>query len=282
MPDAVEAAPWRSAVAHVESLVHGPPLPAGLDVTVHFHPDRSVGEVLLLRHLVTDGVYRSQFETGASNGGLTAHPGGDRWRWEHRMFAGAYDDAPVRQRPVYGSLNHRRRRAGGSVRFGSAHLRLARSVLPRTTFCYPDSYLDPRDFGTATHMPLLELADAAVDVLDDYVEAHVHGGLHIAADVDALVLDPCYRGTDVEAEARDLPCALEWHHGFRLSVDALDRFGPAYRGDDVVLVGRAVAEDGWIDARMIGDAVRAARADPQVLKRLWHCTARFGHDWGRG
>src|SRR5204862_4288555 len=133
-----EEEPWRRAVTHVSARVAGPPLPEDLDVTVHFHPDRLVGEVPLLRHLVADGVYRSQFETGTSNGGLTAHPGGDRWRWEHRMFAGVYDDGPPTHRPKYGSLNFRRRRVGGSPRFGSAHLRLALETLPRTTFCYPD------------------------------------------------------------------------------------------------------------------------------------------------
>lgn len=84
---AVEPEPSTRALAHVKGLVSGPPLNPGLDVTVHFHPDRLVGEVPLLQHLVRDGVYRSQFETGTSNGGLTAYPGRDRWRWEHRMFA---------------------------------------------------------------------------------------------------------------------------------------------------------------------------------------------------
>jgi hypothetical protein len=65
-------------------------------------------------------VYRSQFETGTSNGGLTAHPGGDRWSWESRIFAGAYDDAPSAERPKYGSLNFPRRATGGAPRFGSA------------------------------------------------------------------------------------------------------------------------------------------------------------------
>src|SRR4051812_13394029 len=116
--------PSQRAVAHVASHVTGPPLPDGLDVTVHFHPDRLGGDVSLLRHLVRDGVYRSQFETGTSNGGLTAHPGGDRWGWEHRMFGGAYDDLPPSARPKYGSLDYRRRPAGGSVRFGSSHFRL--------------------------------------------------------------------------------------------------------------------------------------------------------------
>jgi hypothetical protein len=89
--------------------------------------------------MTQDGGYRSQFGTGTSNGGLTAHPGGDRWPCESRIFAAAYDHGPAAGRPKYGSLNFRRRLAGGSPRFGPAYLRLAAHTLARTTFCYPDS-----------------------------------------------------------------------------------------------------------------------------------------------
>ncbi|MET8853671.1 DUF3626 domain-containing protein [Amycolatopsis sp. NPDC004625] len=267
---------WTAAVEYVAARAGGPPLPADLDVTIHFHPDRLVGAVPLLRHWLTDGVYRSQFETGTGNGGLTAHPGGARWRWEHRMFGGVYDELPPSARPKYGSLDHRRRPAGGSVRFGSAHFRLKPAVLPRTTFCYPDSFHEPVHFGTAARMPLLPLVEAAApDELDDYVEAHVHGPLRLPDDIAALVLDPSFRGTDVEAAAAEFPFPTRWHHGFRLSVAELAGHAD-YRGEDVVRAGEDVAEDGWLDARVLGDAVRAGRHDPQVLKRLWHCTARFG------
>ena len=75
---------------------------------MHFHPDRSHGNEPLLHHMARDGRYRSQFETGTSNGGLTAFVGGDRWRWESHLFDGAYDDAPAHERPTYGSLDLRR------------------------------------------------------------------------------------------------------------------------------------------------------------------------------
>lgn len=276
---------WRLAVTHVAELATGPALDPSLPVTLHFHPDRLVGHRLLLEHLADDGVYRSQFETGTSNGGLSAHPGGDRWRWESRLFGGAYDTLPSQQRPKYGSLNHRRRPAGGSVRFGSAHFRLDAHVLERSTFCYPDSYLEPTAVGTADHMPLIALAQrdeaaGAIDVLDDYIEAHVHGPLHLHGDVEALVLDPCYRGTPIEAAAALLPVPVEWHHGFRLHVEELARHAD-YRGQHVVAVGfevvQQVGRDGWLDARVIGDAVRSGRWDHQDLKKVWHCTARFGH-----
>ena len=187
--------------------------------------------VPILRLMARGGTYRSQFETGTSNGGLTAHPGGDRWRWESRIFAGAYDNRPAADRPKYGSLNFRRRLVGGSPRFGSAYLRLAADTLARTTFSYPDSVFEPEHFGTAARLsPLVARAEAdGNDPLDNYVEAHVHGLVDLARDVEALVLDPCYRGTAAETAARALPGPVEWHGGFTLTTTELRR-NPDYRG----------------------------------------------------
>ncbi|MBA8792616.1 hypothetical protein FHX74_000210 [Friedmanniella endophytica] len=268
----------RAALAHVAAAVtpDGPPLDPRWRVTVHFHPDRAVpGGGTVIERLVRDGIYRSQFETMISNGGLTAHPGGDRWRWEQRIFGGAYDRAPASERPVYGSLDHRGRAEGGSIRFGSAHLRLTADALDRCTFCYPDSTFAPTAFGTRAQAGLVGLADAdRRDRLDDYVEAQLHGGLRIARDVEALVLDPAHRGTRVEQQARALGVSLAWHQGFRLRVAVLAAHA-VYRGPDVVALGRAVAVDGVIDADVLGRAARAGH-DLQTVKRLWHCVARFG------
>lgn len=250
----------------------GPPLP----VTVHFHPDRLVSGTLLLEVLAREGVYRSQFETGTSTGGLTAHLGGDRWAWESRLFGGAYDFARAGQRPKYGSLNFRRRLTGGSPRFGSAHLRLRASVLERVTFCYPDSASEPTQMATATRMSLIEVAEAdAQDQLDDYIEARVHGPLRLATDVEAVVLDPCYTGTEVERAARGLPCAVEWHPGFHVDA-ALLRAHPGYRGQRYVDLAVSLARGGHLDARALGDAARSGDHEEQDLKRAWHYIARFG------
>ncbi|MBL0885990.1 DUF3626 domain-containing protein [Myceligenerans indicum] len=270
------------------------PPEAGPPVTINFHPDRLVadGSETLVERLVRDGVWRSQFETGTSNGGLTAGPGGDRRRWETRLFAGRYDDGPARERPRYGALNRLGRAAGGSPRFGSAHLRLRPHVLERTSFCYPDSVFEPENIaaqgdaaGLAHLLALAEADDAAGthDLLDDYVEAHVHGPVVLADDVAAVVLDPCYRGAAVEAAARELSArhglAVEWHDGFRLHVDDLAA-RPGYRGARIVAVAREVAAghapDGWLDGRVVGDAVRTGLHDPQDLKKVWHHVARWG------
>jgi hypothetical protein len=269
--------PQRRAIAHVTSLAAGEPVDASFRVTLHFHPDRLVAGVPILESMARDGRYRSQFETGTSNGGLSAHPGGDRWRWESRIFAGTYDDGPPTDRPKYGSLNFRRRLVGGSPRFGSAYLRLAPHTLTRTTFCYPDSVFEPRHFGVASRLStLVELAEADdVDPLDDYIEAQVHGVVDLIQDVEALVLDPCYRGTAVEAAARQLACPVEWHGGFTLTTTELRRH-PDYRGTEFVHLGLSIARAGRLDPGIIGDASRVGHHDEQALKRVWHYVARFG------
>ncbi len=272
--------PETRALRHVAARSSGGPLPAGLDVTLNFHPDRAGTDgVPILESLARDGVYRSQFSTGTSNGGLTAHPGGDRWAWESRIFGGAYDDAPADRRPVYGALNHLRSPYGGAPRFGSAHFRLAPAALHRATFCYPDSVFEPEHFGTAEATALLAVAEAdEQDLLDAYVEAQLHGPVRLSDHLDALVLDPCYRGTPVETAARALPCRLEWHPGHRLTVDELAHRADLaeYRGPHIAALGAAVARDGVLDPAAIGAAVREGRHDPQELKRVWHCLARFG------
>jgi hypothetical protein len=283
MPRETELSPAQlRALARVSAFASGAPLDRALRISVHFHPDRLFAGEPLLVVMARDGGYRGQFETRTSNGGLTAHPGGARWSWESRIFGGAYDEASPAERPKYGALNHRGRPTGGSPRFGSAHLRLREATLDRATFCYPDSFHEPADFGVAARMGLAALADAdGRDRLDDYIEAHVHGELRFARDVEALVLDPCYADTDVERAARALPCPLEWHPGFRLTVDELARHA-SYRGPEYVALGAAIAEGGVLDPRIIGDAARTGRHDEQALKRVWHCVARFGaRDAGR-
>ncbi|EAP97771.1 hypothetical protein JNB_19913 [Janibacter sp. HTCC2649] len=277
--------PQEHALEHVRSLATGGSVDPSVRVTLNFHPDRIVGGPggsPILELMTRDRLYRSQFETGTSNGGLTAYAGGSRWLWESRIFAGAYDEADAVHRPKYGALNFRHRTIGGSPRFGSAHFRLTAGTLSRTTFCYPDSYEEPEHFGVASRVStLVALAEAddrgREEVLDDYVEAHVHGELLLDRDVEALVLDPCYRGTFVEESANRLGCAVEWHAGFRLSLDELRRH-PGYRGPEFVSLGEEIARDGQLDPSVIGEASRTGRYDEQSLKRVWHYLARFGSD----
>jgi len=272
----------RRALDHVAAGVSGPPVGPGLRITLNFHPDRVSAGMPILEALARDGAYHSQFVTGTSNGGLTAHPGGDRTRWESRIFGGAYDDAAPVERPLYGALDFRHQVVGAAPRFGSSHLRLAGAVLRRATFCYPDSAAEPTDFGVATAMPLIALADADErDPLNDYIESHVHAGVLLARDVEAIVLDASYRGTPVEAAARRLPFPLEWHPGYRLTVTALRRHAD-YRGPEYADLGTLLAERGLLTPRILGDAARTGRYDLQDLKMVWHTLARFGAPEGAG
>jgi hypothetical protein len=269
-------APRERALRHVAALSAGGPVDAHLRVTLNFHPDRLARNQPILLQMAADDCYRSQFVTGTSNGGLTAYPGGDRWRWESRIFGGAYDQASPANRPVYGALNFRRKPMGAAPRFGSAHFRLTAETLVRSTFCYPDSFLEPSDFGVASAMALIELAKAdSREPLDDYIEAQVHGPVRLSADVEALVLDPSYRDTAVEAASGRLACPVEWHNGFRLAVAELRRH-PDYRGQEYVDLGAQIAIDGYLDPRIIGEAACTGRYDPQALKKVWHYLARFG------
>ncbi|MEV0846248.1 DUF3626 domain-containing protein [Streptomyces sp. NPDC049954] len=277
-PSVAPGTPASRALRHVTSLATGGPLRGGLRVTLNFHPDRlTSGGVPLLRQLGRDGVYVSQFVSGTSNGGLTAWPGGDRWRWESRMFGRAYDGAGAGERPVYGALDDLRGPGGGAPRFGSSFLRLRDGALRRATFCYPDSADEPELFGVAERCDLVgRCRTGGRDVLDAYVEAHVHGPVSLERDVEVLVLDSAYRGTGVEEDASRLPCPVDWHPGFRLPVEVLDDKGE-FRGERIVRLAREVAGPGGVlDPRIIGDAVRAGRHDPQDLKKVWHCLARFG------
>lgn len=96
------------------------PGPAGLftraAVTVSFHPDRLLADGAdVATRMTGDGAYHNQFRTGISNGG----PGGDRRRWEDRMFPGLPPDAG----PVHGALNLAGCPDGAAPRLGSCHLR---------------------------------------------------------------------------------------------------------------------------------------------------------------
>lgn len=132
-------------------------------IVLHFHPGWAHGDCTVLDAMVAAGSYRSQWLTGTSNGGLTAHPGGERWRWESRLFDGRYDDGDPVARPVYGAWNCRDDHYGAAPRFGSAYLWLRPEMVERATFCWPDSVYDPQAVGGADRLAeLCELADAGL------------------------------------------------------------------------------------------------------------------------
>ncbi|GAA0807370.1 DUF3626 domain-containing protein [Spirilliplanes yamanashiensis] len=289
-------------------------------VTVHFHPDRVAADGgTVAEGLARDGRYRSQFETGISNGGLTAYPGGDRDRWEHRLFGGAYTGGPAADRPVYGALDLAGHPDGAAPRFGSCHLRLTAAALHRCTFAAADSVTEPAELGTIdAFAPVLAallarpracgVADLAAALrapgprpdagrcLDDYVEAHVHGGLDLGRDVAAVVADPSLRGTAAGAAlaglARRYGVPLRCHPGFALPPADVPAGFRDPRSPRLAAHVCDRAGSGLLTAAVIGAAAASAVRDPggwaawgppaevlQQLKYLWHVLVAFGHPY---
>ncbi|MCA2214946.1 DUF3626 domain-containing protein [Jidongwangia harbinensis] len=319
----------RRALAHVRGrAAAGTAPPPGLldraPITVSFHPDRLLGDgATVAEHLLADGRYRSQFETGISNGGLTAYPGGDRHRWEQRMFGGAYPADGIVGRPVYGGLNLAGHPDGASPRFGSCHLLLRPEVSRRATFSHGDSVTEPTVVGTvdafggiwaalldevartgsalgrAAASPQQWVASLSAPpagagrALDDYVEAQVHGGVDLGADVTAVVADPSLRGTPTGDLLARLAPRLRWHPGFVLGPD---EFPEDLRGPVAPRLARFVADryrTGHLDAAVVGRAARSVVREPgrwdrwgppaevlQQLKYLWHILVLRGRPAG--
>lgn len=271
----------QRALDVIRSKSVGAPQSHPFAVTINFHPDRTTsrGEPLL-KAISQDGKLKSQFETGTSNGGLTAYEGGERWRWEQRVFDGVYDNSQPNQRPKYGALNFSSSEAGASPRFGSSYFLLKPEISKRATFCYPDSFFEPEHFATIERVqPLLdELNAQAPDRLDAYIETQIHGDLRLEEDIQALVLDPSFKGTEVEDYARELPVEIRWHSGFCVLIEGINLY-PDYRGQAILDIANQVAENGMLTPRIIGEAVKAKTFDEQDLKKVWHYLARFGFDY---
>jgi Protein of unknown function (DUF3626) len=280
-------------------------------VSLNFHPDRLRPDgVTVAEGLLRDGLYRSQFDTGVTNGSPTAFPGGERDRWEERLFGGAYheSDARAHERPKYGAFNVMSHSDGGSPRFGSCYVELSRSMLPRCTFTWGDSHQGPEHVGTiacfeAVLAAWLEAVDATgsalgtteLDVptlvarlstseslrrsptsrppgraLDEYIEAQVHGPIDLARDVEALVIDPAFDDTQT---------------GEHL-VAIASRYGiPLRRHAGFVLRPAEVPSD-FRGPRMAPLAKRisgGAEFDATTLGRAAHSLVReptTWHDWG--
>ncbi len=296
-------------------------------LTINFHPDRLLADGRsVARALDQDGVYRSQFETSISNGGLTAYPGGDRDRWERALFAGAYHGPEVRaaERPRYGGLNLMNHRNGACPRFGSCHVELRPEAAARATLSFGDSAARPTEIGLADAFapvlaPLLEtlaatggalgrsgigvrelaegllrgdaagqrgvFAPAMTRTLNDYVEAQIHGVVSLAADVDAVVMDPAFAGTPehdrLRAAADRDGFARRMHAGSALPLadvpqDVPDTAGAAPMRWQLLCGGgraRRLAE------RVVEDHGAAARLDAATIGRAAVSAVREPAGW---
>lgn len=294
-------------------------------ITLNFHPDRPLADGrTVARALADDRRYCNQFETRISSGSRTAFAGGERDRWEEKLFGGAYQRAGVtaRERPKYGALDLLGHPDGAAPRFGSCHLRLRPEVLRRSTLCFGDSHVGPRDVGTLDELAgvlagLLEavrdtgvaLGRAGVDAaglrarivagpaptrehgrsLDDYIEAQVHGEVRVPEDVEAIVVDPSFRGTEIWGDLGRLGAPLTCHAGFELAACEVPE---GLRGPRIPLFARRVAgmfAADRVDAALIGRAAWSLHREPekwddwapvddtlQHIKQLWHVLVHLG------
>ena len=293
--------------------------------TINFHPDRLLSDgSSVAENLLREGRYRNQFETGITSGSRTAFRGGERDGWEHSLFGGAYQVCGVgpEERPKYGALNVMRHLDGGSPRFGSCFFVLRAHMSERCTLTWGDSHQGPVHVGTIDVLepvlaPFLESVETKGDALgvpvidvgsllgffssprrrgivaralDSYIEAQVHSDIDLAADIEALVIDPAFEGTPTgerlhESAAR-YGFALRRHPGFVLAVqDVPDDF----RGPRMVPLAKRVALGGQLDASVLGYAAASLHREPETwedwgtfdealqhIKQLWHVLVRFG------
>jgi hypothetical protein len=213
-------------------------------IALHFHPDRPVGPRTVSRSLLEDGIYKSQFETGISNGHVSAHQGGARDEWERSLFNGAYNVSGVdpTQRPKYGALDLMQSPDGPAPRFGSCFFILKPEVSARSTFTFGGSQAGPKYQGTLDEFHLVldaifeecytrdfalgvsnirpaQLAERLRNLeksfyntstgcpsrnLDHFIEAQVHGEVLLSRDVKELVADPSFRGSETGQDLEDM------------------------------------------------------------------------------
>ncbi|MFM1932343.1 MAG: hypothetical protein RL226_1646 [Bacteroidota bacterium] len=291
-------------------------------IALHFHPDRIFSTNMdVLDGMLLTGTYKNQFETNISAGSVSAYTGGNRDIWEQEIFKGAYRLAKPAERPKYGSLNLTKTNHGPSPRFGSCYFLLKPEVKNRATFCYGDSYDSPTALGTIEDFHLIHAAvlndvftrgtalgekdmmvsdflDLMIRILPDpisaknlrknsnnldfYIEAQVHGDVFLHDDVDSLVADSSYRGTNTANRFEELcekyAIELIWNSGLELDVS---RFPNNFRGPEIPSVAEKLGVDGKLNAYLIGEASKQMNCEHQqlqMLKYLWHCIVRFGKD----
>src|ERR1700690_363735 len=106
-------------------------------IDVHFHPERlSLNGKSVAEGILSEGIFRNQYDTGLSSGSTTAFPGGERDLWEQRLFGGAYhaETASYSNRPKYGALEIMSYPDGASPRFGSCYFVLHHDVSKRSSY----------------------------------------------------------------------------------------------------------------------------------------------------
>jgi hypothetical protein len=253
----------------------------------------------------------------------------DQWEKRIFGGAYQLEGTTAAHRPKYGALDLMRHPEGPSPRFGSCYFLLTPAVAARSTYTYLDSNQNPAEKGTYEEFDdivaalfaesfwrefaigekdmsprrlldrlLTDLERPSEDPstrmpsrnLNHYIEAQVHGDVRLHDDVEILVADPSFRGTDtgriLETLCERYHIRCYWHGGFVLSPNEV----PAdFRGPTMPSLAERIATDGSVHAAAIGRAAIDLRRDPsawaargsysevlQELKLMWHVLVRFG------
>lgn len=253
----------------------------------------------------------------------------DLWEEELFGGAYQIEASSNSERPKYGALHLMLHPDGPAPRFGSCYFLLSPRVCYRSTFSYLDSHLNPKEMGTYAEFDMIMAAllqDAFVNefalgeypltprkviehflfnlekpfanpeqrdpqrVLNQYIEAQIHGDVSLKEDVEILVADPSFKNT---ATGRTLVaiCAkysidLYWHMGYALLTDEVPL---DFRGPTMPSLARRIAQNHVIDASLIGSAVMELTRNPdawrdrgsyedvlQECKLLWHVLVKYG------
>lgn len=233
------------------------------------------------------------------------------------------------ERAKYGALNLMSYSDGVAPRFGSCFFCLSPHMAKQATFSYGDSVFQPDVVGTIDSFDNIWLAllkDVVINgsalgsdeltitalldriahnltdfdphrfeqpagrVLDYYIEAQVHGTIHLSSDIDRLVADISFRGTHTERILQQVcdtyNIELIYHGGFTLHVDEVPT---DFRGPRMPQLARRIAGDGEFDVTHIGEAAASLHKYPdtwsdwgtydetlQHLKQLWHVLVQYG------
>jgi len=188
----------------------------------------------LIDAFLKDGVYRNQFETGITCGSSTAYPGGSRDGWEKTIFESGYHghDLIPDERPKYGSLNAVQKAAGTATSYGSCYFVLKPGARDRTSFtpsnsssCRAEQVGTVDGFAHVLNGIYDDYFKAIVQVAKEkkpadtgwwsYIEAQVHGPVDFNTDVESVVVDVKFKGTEYEKKLRTFAekyaVKLQWH-----------------------------------------------------------------------
>lgn len=283
-------------------------------ITINFHPDRFSNNCkTVIENLFEQGQYHGQFRTGTTNGGKSAHIGGDRFLWEQRLFYDAYPQCSI-DRPKYGALNLFKYIDGASTRFGSCFFVLKHEVINRCTFAYGDSSTNPTTLctsdtfvgvlsglledvqknGRLLNQVVSSMQEALAILLYPYnklknigrnldycIETHIHGDVLLGKDVDSFYVDGSFQQTPLAKQAEVLckkyGIPLKWIPKRQVEIGTI---GELFRGPKIPLLAQKIDRlfgnnQSIINAALIGQASCDSLLNPEIWKDIGNETELF-------